>query len=361
MKNRVGRNLVFLAMVAFLTAPVSALAAPLGFYNITASDPEDAAIGEAQLWVDVTEVGAGQVAFTFNNDGPEACSIARVYFDDGPLLGVAYIIAGPGASFSLGSSPPNLPGWDTIDPVFETSAGFSADSDPPVQPQGVNPGEYLTLVFDLQSGSVFSDVVDALFSGALRIGLHVQGYASEGSESFVNCPPECIDMDGDGYGSPASPACPYPELDCDDSDPNVHPGAEEICNDGIDNNCSGLIDCDDPACFGDPACCPDNDGDGYMDCSCAPPPCDCDDTNPDVHPGAYEGCCVQETCFDGIDNDCNGLIDSEEPACHEWCMTMGASTLGTSTGSGSRYANHLGILLVPLAVILLWKGRRGRR
>ncbi len=41
---------------------------------------------------------------------------------------------------------------------------------------------------------------------------------------------DCADGDGDGYGS-----C----IDCDDTDPQVHPGAMEIC-DGVDNDCDGV-------------------------------------------------------------------------------------------------------------------------
>jgi outer membrane protein assembly factor BamB len=62
----------------------------------------------------------------------------------------------------------------------------------------------------------------------------------------------CIDTDDDGYGSPANPRCLFPELDCDDTDPNINPGAEEICDDFIDNNCDGLTDLADPDCW--PAC-----------------------------------------------------------------------------------------------------------
>ncbi|MCA9772586.1 MAG: putative metal-binding motif-containing protein [Myxococcales bacterium] len=32
-------------------------------------------------------------------------------------------------------------------------------------------------------------------------------------------------------------------LDCDDSDPTVHPFAPEIRNDGIDQNCNGALRC----------------------------------------------------------------------------------------------------------------------
>ena len=43
----------------------------------------------------------------------------------------------------------------------------------------------------------------------------------------------CPDADGDGF--PAT-------RDCDDADPNVHPGAPEVCGDGKDNNCNGIVD-----------------------------------------------------------------------------------------------------------------------
>ena len=59
---------------------------------------------------------------------------------------------------------------------------------------------------------------------------------------------DCIDNDGDGYGDPASPDCTYPELDCDDSDQDINPGAVENCSDGLDNDCDGLIDSEDPDC-----------------------------------------------------------------------------------------------------------------
>ncbi|MCB9563445.1 MAG: peptidoglycan DD-metalloendopeptidase family protein [Kofleriaceae bacterium] len=41
-----------------------------------------------------------------------------------------------------------------------------------------------------------------------------------------------VDADGDGFG---------PGQDCDDADPTVHPGAEELC-DGIDGDCDGRAD-----------------------------------------------------------------------------------------------------------------------
>lgn len=44
--------------------------------------------------------------------------------------------------------------------------------------------------------------------------------------------PACeTDVDGDGFCA---------ELDdCDDDDPDVHPGAEETVDDGVDSNCDG--------------------------------------------------------------------------------------------------------------------------
>ncbi len=67
-------------------------------------------------------------------------------------------------------------------------------------------------------------------------------------------PAACVDKDGDGYGSPASATCTYPQLDCNDNDVAINPGVSEssygdpICSDGSDNDCDGLVDSTDPGC-----------------------------------------------------------------------------------------------------------------
>ncbi|MDW7644006.1 MAG: MopE-related protein [Desulfuromonadales bacterium] len=107
-----------------------------------------------------------------------------------------------------------------------------------------------------------------------------------------------VDDDGDGYRS---------NVDCNDSDPLSYPGAAEICFDGVDNNCDGVVDegCADSTCT-------DSDGDGYgfpADASCTYPQADCNDALAGVNPGS------SEVCDNGIDDNCNGLIDAEDPAC----------------------------------------------
>ncbi len=147
--------------------------------------------------------------------------------------------------------------------------------------------------------------------------------------------------------------CPGGCLDCNDTDPLIHPGRQEVC-DGVDNDCDNAIDGADPTlqiapcelqqgvCAGSlhrPAQCQggtwdpceaadylfhnsaygpevcgnaldedcsgvvndkDLDGDGYRDVACGGN--DCDDGNPNSHPGATE---IQDTS----DNDCDGLVD----------------------------------------------------
>jgi len=51
---------------------------------------------------------------------------------------------------------------------------------------------------------------------------------------------ECIDSDGDYYGDPMSDFCAYHDLDCDDTNPAVNPGAGEDCLTPYDDNCNGL-------------------------------------------------------------------------------------------------------------------------
>ena len=180
------------ALLPFALLAPNAGAVTIGFGCISNNLAGDCAIGEAQLSVDVSDNGGGQVLFLFSNAGPEDSSITGVFFDDGTLLGIASLIdadtgGDPGVDFTAGSgTPPELPAGNTVG--FQTTVGFLADSDPPVQPNGVNPLETLGVVFDLQAGGTLQDVIAELTDETLRIGIFVQGFAGGGSESFVSIP-----------------------------------------------------------------------------------------------------------------------------------------------------------------------------
>lgn len=89
----------------------------------------------------------------------------------------------------------------------------------------------------------------------------------------------------------------------------------EICDNGVDDNGNGHIDCDDWDCEDDPACketdCADNldnDGDGDTDCD------DSDCLGTVECPAPTENNDVD--CDDGIDNDGDNLVDCEDPSCN---------------------------------------------
>ena len=190
------RSVTYLAVVLLLIGGFSpnecAASITYATYQVVGvsnNDPGNTTIGESQLSVELMDLGSGQIKFVFSNSGPEECSITDVYFDDrSGLLSNLTVINSTGVLFSQWATPSNLPAGNNLDPHFETSLGMSADSDPPVQLNGVNPSEYLGIAFDLKSGWDVAGVDNSIYSGDLRIGLKVQGFADGGSETFVAVP-----------------------------------------------------------------------------------------------------------------------------------------------------------------------------
>jgi hypothetical protein len=99
------------------------------------------------------------------------------------------------------------------------------------------------------------------------------------------------DLDGDGFGDPGGVSRYSSDeiegyaadaSDCDDTDANVYPGADETWYDGADADCDGHDD-DDADFDGSPA------GE------------DCNDADSTVHPDAVE------VDGDGVDQDCDGV------------------------------------------------------
>ncbi len=100
----------------------------------------------------------------------------------------------------------------------------------------------------------------------------------------------------------------------DGDDPGCRPLQEAVCNDAIDDDGDGLLDCEDPDCAGallgscdtgEPGQC----AAGALTCSDGGVVCSA------LTPAEIEGLELPATCSDGVDNDCNGLADGEDPLC----------------------------------------------
>ena len=150
------------------------------------------------------------------------------------------------------------------------------------------------------------------------------------------------DGDGDGYGDPdtvlecTEDGAVDDDTDCDDTDAAINPGAAEVC-DGFDNNCDGGIDEGVETAFYT-----DGDSDGYGDEDDIVYSCeesvderittggDCEDGDSSINPAA------DEACFDGIDNDCDGLDNSG--SCEMSLSSADATLIGISDGDRAGYS-----------------------
>ncbi|MFC1845410.1 MopE-related protein, partial [Thermodesulfobacteriota bacterium] len=130
------------------------------------------------------------------------------------------------------------------------------------------------------------------------------------------------DIDGFGDSSDSIQACDQPNgyvtnnLDCNDLDDSIYPGAQEVC-DGKINNCnSGNPDGADESWFNQTTfcgvgACSDT---GQYACSAGQQVNTC---NP--LPPTNEGPVGDATCSDATDNDCDGQTDTSDPDCNSSC------------------------------------------
>lgn len=117
-------------------------------------------------------------------------------------------------------------------------------------------------------------------------------------------------------------------LDCKDSDCYFDKACTEVCNDKQDNDGDGKVDCEDEFCKDDPSCqtvsayeiCGngiDDDGDGLIDCK-----------DSDCSQDASCKAASVEICDNGIDDDGDGLIDCKDSDCSESCVSAAAEICG---------------------------------
>jgi hypothetical protein len=130
----------------------------------------------------------------------------------------------PGCNSSITTTPPHT----------YTISGTYQPLDALTSLNGTSPnGTWILTVYDVATGD----------------GGAIEGWGLEISTPAITTT-YYADKDGDGYGDPlasvelgCTPTTGFvpDNTDCDDTDPDINPGATEVC-DGLDNNCNGQID-----------------------------------------------------------------------------------------------------------------------
>lgn len=197
LSKQFSRRCVIAAVVGGMFAAASAQAdsQPYTYFaNMTGNAPS---LSQFKMTVSDEDVDPNQIAFLFENlvvpGLPSA--IANIYFEDGTLVfPEADLEPGSGVAFEQNGQPEDPPGVDPWGSSHEFRISLEQNT-----ADAIEPGEYLRVIFDLQNGYGFADVIAAIENGfaktqgvgynpalpSLRIAFHVRALANGQSDSYL--------------------------------------------------------------------------------------------------------------------------------------------------------------------------------
>jgi hypothetical protein len=168
----------------------------LGLKNITDNETANACIDRSYYFVDVIDISVRQVKFTFYNHEPGTGCITRIYFNDGDLcsLSVQIVMDAEAAEEQPDTCLTTTGSCQSVPRPYHDSTTFQAVRDCPNKAggetahDGICRGESLGVVFELQAGITFADIIAALSRGKLNISIVVLDTLDGNSTLFINDP-----------------------------------------------------------------------------------------------------------------------------------------------------------------------------
>ena len=173
-----------------VTRPASGIR--LNFKPLDGSDRENERLDAANFFMVITDISERKIMITFHNQSPVYCAISDIIFADGGLYSIS--VQSARASLEPGKLACGIdtdaggrrygPGayHDSSNDQFTRYDSLATDD----LQDAIRPEESLGIVFDLQAGITFFDVISALSMEKLNISLKLVDDAHGSAGILIN-------------------------------------------------------------------------------------------------------------------------------------------------------------------------------